>query len=533
MPGLSWFFIIVWIPGLLIGLALSYAIYQNERNSLEQGAQQTARALLSAIDSELIKAQFTVMTLSKSESLTTHNLGAFYRQASEVATAVGAGHNFVLSDVQGWQLLNTARPPTDTLPRHGNPEQFSKVTQTGRPVISNLYTGAVLKRPLVSIDVPVMQDGKLVYVLSVGLLTEQFNTLLTEQKLPDGWIATVLDAQDTVVARNLSPAKMIARKATDDLRQQIASHGRGTMASRSLEGNPTFLAYEKSSTTGWTVVVAMTQDVLYRDLYRLLTLVALSLVVFIGSGLVLAWTFSRHVRQALKAVGAAADAATLQEQDVHAPTTSGIHEIDRLAEQFNVMHETQKAMETKIRLMAFHDPLTSLANRRLLVDRLHQAIASNKRTGRRGALFFLDLDNFKSLNDSQGHVAGDLLLIEVAGRLTQSVREVDTVARFGGDEFVVLAVDLDSDEAVAISEAMLIAEKIRARLAEPYRLSIQSQGQPDTVVEHHCTASLGVTLFAARGTDLDAILDLADATMYEAKKAGRNRVHLAKPVQSP
>lgn len=533
MPGLSWFFIIALIPGLLIGLALSYAIYQSERNSLEEGAQRTARALLSAIDSELIKAQFTVVTLSKSESLMTPNLGAFYRQASEVAAAVGSENNFVLSDVQGWQVLNTARPPTDTLPRHGNPAQFRKVAQTGLPVISNLYTGAVLKRPLVSIDVPVTHDGKLVYVLSVGLLPEQFNNLLAEQKLPDDWIATVLDAQDTVVARNLSPARMIARKATDDLRQQIASHGRGTMASRSLEGNPTFLAYEKSDTTGWTVVVAMTKDVLYRDLYRLLTLVALSLVGFIGSGLLLAWIFSSHVRQALKALGAAADAATLQEHDVHAPTTSGIHEIDRLAGQFNAMHEAQKKLETTIRRMAFHDPLTSLANRRLLMDRLHQAIASNKRTERHGALIFLDLDNFKSLNDSQRHAAGDLLLIEVAARLKQSVREVDTVARFGGDEFVVLVIDLDGDEAVATSEAMLIAEKIRARLAEPYHLPIQSEGQLDTVVEHHCTASVGVALFAAQEMDLDVILDLADATMYEAKKAGRNRVHLAKPVPAP
>lgn len=530
MPGLSWFFVIALIPGLLIGLALSYAIYQNERNRLEQGAQRTARALLSAIDAELIKAQFAAIALSKSESLMVHNLEAFYRQASEVAKAVGSGNNYVLSDLQGWQLFNTARPLTDTLPRHSNPEQLQRVIQTGLPAISNLFIGSVLKRPLISIDVPVLQDGKPVYVLSVGLFPEQFNTLLVEQKLPGGWIATVLDAQDTVVARNLSPAKMIARKATDDLRQQIASHGRGTMASRSLEGSPTFLAYEKSSTTGWTVVVAMTKDVLYRDLYRLLTLVALSLVLFIGLGLVLAWVFSSHVRQALTALGAAADAATQHEQNVHAPTTSGIHEIDRLAGQFNAMHEAQKKLEAKIRQMAFNDPLTSLANRRLLVDHLHQAIASNKRTERHGALIFLDLDNFKALNDSQGHAAGDLLLVEVAARLKQSVREVDTVARFGGDEFVVLVMDLDSDEAVAISEAMRIAEKIRARLAEPYILSIQAEGQLDTVVEHHCTASVGVTLFAARETDLDAILDLADATMYQAKKAGRNRVHLAEPA---
>lgn len=525
-PSLSWFFVLALIPGLVIGLALSYAVYQNERSDLERGAQQTARALLSAIDSELIKAQSTAVALSQSESLWTHNLASFYKQANDVIKAVGSGNNFVLSDAQGWQVLNTATPLTDTLPRHGNLEQFNKVAQTGRPAISNLYTGAVLKRPLVSIDVPVAQAGQLVYVLSVGLLPEQFNVLLAEQKLPEGWIATVLDAQDTVVARSLNPEKMIGRKATDDLQQQIARHRQGTMASRSLEGKPTFLAYEKSRVTEWTVALAMTQDVLYRDLYRLLILVALSLLVFLGSGIALAWIFSRHVRYSLKALGAAADAATVQEQEIHAPTTSGIHEIDQLAEQFNAMHEAQKKLETKIRLMAFHDPLTSLANRRLLVDHLNQAIASNKRTQCHGALIFLDLDNFKPLNDSQGHAAGDLLLIEVAARLKQCVREVDTVARFGGDEFVVLVIDLDSDEANAIPAAMLIAEKICEKLAEPYSLSIQTEDQL-TRVEHHCTASVGVALFSAQESDPDDILDLADAAMYQAKHAGRNRVHLA------
>lgn len=528
--GLRGLFLVALVPGLLIGVFLSYAIYQNERSNLEQGSQRTARALLKTIDSELNRTQSIAIALSKSENLASHRLAAFYVEANEVIKAVGSGNNFVLSNAQGQQLINTAKPLGEPLPLHGNPAQLHRILRTGRPAISNLYIGAALQRPLMSIDVPVVHDGKTDQVLSIGLLPEQFNQLLIDQKLPPGWIATVLDAQDTVVARNIAPEKMIMRKATDDLRQQIAQHGQGTMASRSLEGRPTFIAFEKSSLTGWTVAVGMTQDVLLHDLYRLLALVALSLAFFLGSGVALAWVFSRRMRHALAALGAATQAATQGEAHVRAPTSSGIQEIDLLAQQFNAMHEARRKREKQIQDLAFHDQLTRQANRRLLTDRLQQSLARNQRTLGHGALAFLDLDNFKALNDAQGHAAGDLLLIDVAERLRQCVRTMDTVARFGGDEFVVLIIDLEADASAATSAALRAAEKIRTVLAQPYRLVLQADGHPDKVVEHHCTASVGVALFSHGESDADAILERADAAMYQAKKAGRNAVHLAQPA---
>ena len=119
--------------------------------------------------------------------------------------------------------------------------------------------------------------------------------------------------------------------------------------------------------------------------------------------------------------------------------------------------------------MAFYDTLTNLPNRRLLSDRLSQAMAATKRSGRYGVMMFLDLDEFKLVNDAHGHAVGDLLLVKVADRLKHCVREMDTVARFGGDEFVVLIGDLDADEAESRSQAVILAEKIRATLAMPYR----------------------------------------------------------------
>lgn len=182
----------------------------------------------------------------------------------------------------------------------------------------------------------------------------------------------------------------------------------------------------------------------------------------------------------------------------------------------------RKSMEEEVQKLAFYDPLTKLPNRRLLIDRLSQALSSSKRNGSYGALMFLDLDNFKPLNDQHGHIVGDLLLVEAAERLQLCVREVDTVARLGGDEFVVLLSELPVDKATAMEQAEKVAEKIRATLAEPYILSVSHEGQTGVRVTHHCTVSIGVELFSRHAGSQDDLMERADAAMYQAKEAGRN-----------
>jgi len=151
-------------------------------------------------------------------------------------------------------------------------------------------------------------------------------------------------------------------------------------------------------------------------------------------------------------------------------------------------------------------------------------MAASKRSGRYGALMFLDLDNFKPLNDAHGHDTGDLLLIEVARRITRCVRETDTVARFGGDEFVVMLGELDEDKAASAAQAEIVAEKIRAALSEPYVLTIRQEGNVEATVEHRCTSSIGMVLFINHEASPEDILKWADMAMYQAKEGGRNRV---------
>jgi len=176
--------------------------------------------------------------------------------------------------------------------------------------------------------------------------------------------------------------------------------------------------------------------------------------------------------------------------------------------------------EEKINYMAYFDQLTELPNRTLLMDRLKQAMASSQRSGRYGALLFLDLDHFKTLNDTLGHDIGDLLLKQVARRLIGCVREEDTVARFGGDEFVVMLVSLSESQSEAASVVELIGEKINEALNQPYDLND---------IPYHITPSIGASVFLGPHPDIDTLLKQADLAMYKAKNAGRNTLRFFDP----
>jgi len=223
----------------------------------------------------------------------------------------------------------------------------------------------------------------------------------------------------------------------------------------------------------------------------------------------------------------------------------------------------RKADEQRIKDLAYYDPLTKLPNRTLLFDRLNLALNASNRNKTHGALMFLDLDNFKTLNDTLGHDRGDQLLIEVGRRLQSCVREVDTVARLGGDEFVVMLECLDEQEIEAAIQAHTVAEKIRSNLAEFYLLksnidrdgslpsatlppslavgrdgSLPSATLPPSLavdnklqpfVEHYSTVSIGFVLFLGHETSSEELLKRADLAMYQAKQAGRNVIRAFVP----
>jgi diguanylate cyclase (GGDEF)-like protein/PAS domain S-box-containing protein len=190
-------------------------------------------------------------------------------------------------------------------------------------------------------------------------------------------------------------------------------------------------------------------------------------------------------------------------------------------------------MQQQVQQLALSDTLTGLANRRLLGDRVKHAVQASRRSGHTAALMFIDLDKFKALNDAHGHDVGDQVLVEVARRLKSGVREVDTVARFGGDEFVVLLGELDKDPAQAREQAGVLARKILAALALPYVLDIGRDGEKVGTIEHHCTASIGVGLHNGPDTNADELFKRADLAMYQAKLAGRDVVRFFETQDGP
>ncbi len=283
------------------------------------------------------------------------------------------------------------------------------------------------------------------------------------------------------------------------------------------------------------VIVKMSNLQTRKLKYRLLWFTLIGTAILLLATLYLVHLSSRHIIDPISQLSKAVQNIGAGDLETGVSVDSKIDELSTLTKGINQMradlqherailqHRIDEATE-QLRNLAFYDTLTLLPNRRLLLDRLALALNACKRNERYGALMFIDLDNFKPLNDQFGHAAGDLLLIEVANRIRHCVRETDTVARYGGDEFVVILNELSEARDESDTQAHIVAEKIRAALAKQYNLVFQQEGQPAVGLSHHCASSIGVALFQGKDAQ-DDILHDADTAMYQAKQDGRNRIH--------
>lgn len=284
------------------------------------------------------------------------------------------------------------------------------------------------------------------------------------------------------------------------------------------------------------VIVKMSKLRTRSKKYNLLILTLLATSAFLMVTLYLILLASRRIINPITRLSAAIHAIGQGQLDTRVTMPSHITELCTLTTGINQMatdlqheravlqHRIDEATQ-QLRDLAFYDTLTKLPNRRLLNDRFGRALAISKRSGCYGALMFLDLDNFKPINDQYGHAVGDSLLVEVAERIRGCLREMDTVARFGGDEFVVMLGELDVDHEKSLNQAKLVAEKIGTVLRETYYLLRKQEGKPETRIEHHCTSSIGIVLFPQPGASQEDLMRWADTAMYQAKQNGRNQIH--------
>jgi diguanylate cyclase (GGDEF)-like protein len=345
-------------------------------------------------------------------------------------------------------------------------------------------------------------DGTFGGVVYGSIFIDELRKVLSQVKMGRNSVIALRDTNMETVARDTFGSQELIqigdKRLSTPAREAIEiNQNEGTFLSdtSSIDGFSRWYAYQRSPRYGFTVFVGVPLDFVLSEWKLQAEFVLTILVLFIFSAIV-------YVRNARR------------------EWLSQIRDTENLSR----LHKELIQQELQVRQLAFYDPLTSLPNRRLLSDRLSQAMSTSKRSGNYCALLFLDLDNFKPLNDTHGHRVGDLLLVEVADRIRSCVREIDTVARLGGDEFVVVIGEISDDKPQSIKQASAVGEKILFSLAQPYQLKVQHPGEEKVVVEHICSVSIGVALFLNHEVSGKDLIACADNAMYQAKLAGRNAI---------
>ena len=291
------------LPGVL-GAALMFLYqYREGRAQQEKDTVQTVRALVQAVDNQLLRGLAVAQSLVTADSLTQGDLPRFHQRARALITLSGLGTNVVLRDAKGRQLLNTAVPYGQALPDTPAPEQVKAVFASGEAVISDLFFGPVLKTPVISVDVPVRDaSGRIIYALGVGIVPEQFNAILRTQRLPTGWVAAVFDSTGTIVGRNKSPQKFVGNKVTPLLMHAMQHSHEGTIESVSQEGVPVQSSYSRSPVSRWWVAIGIPRHDLQGALVQRLSMLAAGVATLFGVALVLAWFIGGRIAQSVTAL---------------------------------------------------------------------------------------------------------------------------------------------------------------------------------------------------------------------------------------
>ncbi|MGE5617000.1 MAG: diguanylate cyclase, partial [Bacillota bacterium] len=535
-------------PGILGAGALFIREYESGRAQRERDTVLMARALTQAIDSRWIEVRTLAQALATSNVLRSGDLEAFHRRASELVAASGVGANVVLTDERGHQLVNTLRPYGEPLPAHGNPELLARVFATGRPVISDIYVGGVLRQPVMSVDVPVMEGGRVLYDLSVGVLPDHFDAILRAQALPPEWVAAIFDSTGTIVARTRAPERFVGAKGTPEFIERIRQTGEGSVETVTREGIRTVSAYSRSRVTNWSVGIGIPRAGLERDLRATLVALAVGIAFLFSIGMGLAIVIGNRIASSARTLASSAEAlgagrpppaaryetreiaevgraiaragelleqrTKLLEEANRLLTERGrdlarVHETSRRELEQQVEARTRELSDANRELerLARRDALTGLQNRMSANERLKGEFLRLRRTGEPYAILMIDIDHFKRINDTFGHEIGDGVLRQVADILLDGLRASDFLARFGGEEFLALLPATDEEGAAST------AEKLREAAAAH---SFGAAGR--------LTISIGVAMAIAVDGDEDDAVRRADAALYEAKRAGRDRV---------
>ncbi len=289
------------IPGVIGAAALIYEMDRGDRERTQARTIRTARALAQAVDGKMAIARSVAQALATSAQLAASDLPGFHQRAREVLRIAGVGANVVLSDAAGQQVLNTLRPLGETLPAHGNPALLTRVLGTARPAVSDVFVSGTTGKPILSVDVPAIVDGRAVYGLSLVLAPQDLGSLLRDLALPAGWIASVTDRSGNTAARSINEDRFIGTKANPELLRQRALAPDGAFATLTREGIAADCAFSLAPGSGWTVAIAIPHSELQAPWQRASTQLAAGVVALVALAGVLAWRQGGRITRSVQA----------------------------------------------------------------------------------------------------------------------------------------------------------------------------------------------------------------------------------------
>ncbi|MFN4325489.1 MAG: diguanylate cyclase domain-containing protein [Azonexus sp.] len=497
------------LPGLAISSYLVFANYQLEKAKIVSQTEALAGQILAELDRELAVMESGLHVLATSELLRNGDLRRFH-QIAEAALASQTAYNYVLIDRQGRQVLNTLRPVDAPLPASGNPPQLAAIFDTGQTVLTDLFRGPVTRELLLAMGIPVHdKEGRVIYTLNVGFQPRQLNELLQRQPVPANWLVAIIDGSGTIIGRSRDAERFVGEKAVAELRTALQSGRHGSLNSQTKEGIPVATAYARSALWNWSVVIGAPKSATRDEMVRLFAGIGAAALALIAIGTWLAICITRRVVSSVHYLNDAALA--LRDGKPLPPPAIELQEAEAVGQAI----AQASHLMARVHHRAYHDPLTELANRALFYELVQHQLAIAERESRHLSILAIDLDNFKVVNDEEGHAAGDRLLEAVARRIESTIRASDAAARMGGDEFSILLVDADQ------ASAQETAQRLVVELAKPY------EGIATGV-----SASIGIAVYPTAGRNLGELLEQADRALYAAKHAGRNTCCLADSPES-
>lgn len=381
------------IPAVAITMFIVAHSFNQERAGLERDLVGTARAFIQAVDAELVGARSALFILAGSSYLASEDLARFYKEAQRALNEFD-GANIILVDIDGQQLINARQPFGPPLPRRGNREQHRRVIETGRPVISDLFIGAVTKKPLVSVEVPVLVDGKPKYGLAMSILPERLNKILRRQKMPADWVVSIVDNNETIVARTLGGDEVVGEKITRELRQALKAAREGAFEGVSREGVSVLSSFSRSETSGWTVAIGIPKAGLFNVFQQAIYGNILAAYVLLVAGVLLAGRISARIAGSIRALRESAVSVGSPGQ-LTVPDVS-IQEVNELGQSLIAAHQlveqrTTERNDLRRRIMKAHEE-----------ERLRLAHDLHDQTGQSISAAILDLKEIEPFVEEKG-----------------------------------------------------------------------------------------------------------------------------------